>query len=213
MERPLKMSSLESPATSSTEPTSWPSASTTFQPGSMTNQETGSPLLIGRPLRAKGERRSYHAPPEQPDGALRGDGVRIREHVEDLHLAGDPLLVAALEAARRHTGRHAVAEVLGAAKAQGRGAAVPRGIDGGKQHRPTLEVIGGVESHLRVDVAPVRRDFCETQVPLGAQRLLRPQLFRRRLLNALQVQRPFDAFVIEALEQAAERLGCDARPP
>src|SRR5512133_1904550 len=105
MERPLKMSSLESPATSSTEPTSWPSASTTFQPGSMTNQETGSPLLIGGP--SEGERRSYHASPEQPDGALRGDGIRIREHVEDLHLAGDSLLVAALEAARRHTGRHA----------------------------------------------------------------------------------------------------------
>src|SRR5207247_8259698 len=43
---PLKMSSPESPTTSSTEPTSSPSASTTFQPASMTNQETGSPELI-----------------------------------------------------------------------------------------------------------------------------------------------------------------------
>src|SRR6266550_6883506 len=119
------MSSLESPTTSSTEPTSRPCASTTFQPGSMTNQETGSPLLIGRP--------SYRAPPEEPHRALRGDGMRIGKHVEDLDLARDPLLVAALEASCRHLGRHAVAEMVGAAEAQRRRAPEARGIDRGQQ--------------------------------------------------------------------------------
>src|SRR5882724_416608 len=134
MESPLKMSSFESPTTSSTEPTSCPCASTTFQPGSITNQETGSPLLIGRP--------SYRAPPEEPDRALRGDGMRIGKHVQDLHVARDPLLVAALQAACRHLGRNAVAEMVSAAEAQGRRAAEARRIDRGEQQRTALEVVG-----------------------------------------------------------------------
>ena len=106
MERPLKMSSLESPTTSSTEPTSSPCASTTFQPG--LDHEPRDRVACRHTVR----------PAEQPDGTLRGYGMRIREHVEDLDLAGDPFVVAALEAARRHLGRDAVAEVVGAAEAQ-----------------------------------------------------------------------------------------------
>ena len=120
---------------------------------------------------------------------------------KDLHLAGDPFLVAALEAARRHSRRHAVAEVLGAAKAEGSRPAVLRGIDGSEQQRPTLEVIGGVESHLRVDVAPIRWDRSKAQLPLRAQRRLSGQLRRRGLLDPLQLQRSCDALVIEALSR------------
>jgi hypothetical protein len=47
---------------------------------------------------------------------------------------------------------------------------------------------------------------------LRAQRLLSGQRRRRGLLDPLQLQRSCDALVIEALQQAAERLGGDARP-
>src|SRR6266567_3501720 len=204
MESPLKMSSLESPTTSSTEPTSWPCASTTFQPGSITNQETGSPLLILRT--------SYRAPAQQPDRALRGDRMRIGKHVDDLRFAGDPFLVAAPEASRCHLGRDSVAEVMRAAEAQGRGAAEAHRVDGGEQQRATLEVIRRVQSHLGVDVAPVGRDGGEVPLPLRAQRLLAAQLLARGLHDAPQLERPTDALVVEPLEETAERLRPDARP-
>src|SRR6266849_5560712 len=193
----------------------------------MTNHETGSDGLIGRlsaaerkgrrgkpggfaaaeaPVtreRAARERRSYDSASEQPDGALRGDGMRIRKDVEDLHLTGDPLVVAPLEAACRHLGGHPVAEVMGTAEAQGRRAAEACGIEGSEQQRRTLEVIGRVESHLRVDVAPIRGGRAETQLPLGAQLFLRAQLLWKGLLNALQLQGSGDAPVAAARQQTA----------
>jgi hypothetical protein len=47
---PSKMSSVSSPATSSTSPTSLPSAATTFQPARIMNQETGSATSTVLPL-------------------------------------------------------------------------------------------------------------------------------------------------------------------
>ena len=75
------MSALESPTISSTRPTSSPSASTTFQPGSI--DQPGDRVGLAHTDR----------PPTEPDRALRRDGMRVGEHVEDLRLARDALVV------------------------------------------------------------------------------------------------------------------------
>src|SRR5437016_13679950 len=128
------MSSLESPTTSSTEPTSRPSESTTVQPDSIMNQETGSPCCV----------MSHRATADKPDRPLCSDRVCIRECVQDLDLAGDALLVAALEAAGCHLRRGSVAEVVRAAEPEGRHSAVARWVHRREQQRRALEVVGRV---------------------------------------------------------------------
>src|SRR5207247_2105373 len=126
--------------------------------------------------------------------------MRIGKHVNDLHVTRDPFLVAAPEASRRHLGGDAVAELMGAAEAQCRRGAEARGVDGSEQQCATLEVIGGVQSYLAVDVAPVGRDLSQVPLPLPAQRLLAAQLLGRGLQDAPQLQRSPEALLVETFE-------------
>ena len=135
----------------------------------------------------------------------------IGEDVEDLDLAGNPLVVAAFEAARRHLGRDAVTEVMGAAETQACRIAVTPGIDGSEQERAALDIVRRVEPHLGIDVTPVSRSRGESPLPLGAQGLLLVQLLGSGFLHGPELQGSRDPFHVEALEQTANRLGRDAR--
>ena len=108
------------------------------------------------------------------DDDARCDRIGIRQGTQDLDRARDGLLVTACETASGHFGRHAVAEVARAAKAQCRRPAVPRRVRGCEQQRSTLDVVGGVEPNLCVNVAPVGRKRCHCALPLCTQTLAAP---------------------------------------
>src|SRR3989440_3480985 len=114
----------------------------------MTNQETGSPVLI--PV---GTLRSYGAAADEPDRSLGADRLRVGEDVEDLDRAGDALLVAAREAPQRHLGRDPVAEVMRRAEPQGGTAAEPHRVERCEQQSRRLEVVGRIQSDLCAEIA------------------------------------------------------------
>jgi TPP-dependent pyruvate/acetoin dehydrogenase alpha subunit len=130
--------------------------------------------------------------------------------VQDLDLAGHPVLVAALEATRGHLGRDAVAEVVGAAEPQRCRPAVARWVHRCKQERGALDVVSGIEAHLCVHVAPVGREGGERALPLAAQALAAFQLGRGSLLCGDQFELAPDPFRIEAAKQPAQAVGSDS---
>jgi TPP-dependent pyruvate/acetoin dehydrogenase alpha subunit len=137
--------------------------------------------------------------------------VRVGEGTQDLDLPGNALLVAALEAARRHLGRDAVAERAGATEAQRRRPAVARRIDRGEQQCGALDIVGGLEAHLCVDVTPVRRQRCERPFPRLAETLARAELLDGCLLRTQQFQLSFHTLVVEALQQPPYAFRSDRR--
>jgi acetoin:2,6-dichlorophenolindophenol oxidoreductase subunit alpha len=137
--------------------------------------------------------------------------MRVRKDVQDPDAPGDALLVAALEAAGGHLGRNAVAEAACTAEAERRDTAATRRVDRCEQQRARLEVIGRVELHLRVEVAPVLRQRSELPIPLLAQRLLPTQLLGRSLAQVHLHQLTFDSCCVEPPQQTSSRNGTDPR--
>src|SRR5204862_6505235 len=128
-----------------------PSASTTFHPGSITNHETGSVMRQGTRSVT-----SDRASADVPDRPLRRDRVRVGERAQDLHLAGDAFLVAALEATCRHLGRDAVAEPARAPKLQRVPFAETRRVARREQQRGAFPVVRGPEPPLRTGARTIR---------------------------------------------------------
>src|SRR5581483_4403558 len=153
------MSCVLSPVVSSTRPTCSPSASTTSQPGSMRNQETGvssSDTCLALDGLAS----------DVPDRALRCARLRVGERVEDPYVAWNPRLVEAGEAAPAHLGRRAVAEAPCDPEAERRRTAEAGWVERRQQHRSALEVVARAQLELAVEIAPVVGQRREQPVPV-----------------------------------------------
>jgi TPP-dependent pyruvate/acetoin dehydrogenase alpha subunit len=132
--------------------------------------------------------------------------------MEDRELSGDALLVTAFQAAGCHSRRGPVAEALRAAETEiGSGAEV-RGVERSDHEGGAFEIVGRVELHLCVEVAPVRRQHRDLAVPLRAKRLLLPDLLRRRFLHSDELELTLDPLLVEPLEEPAGRLGPNTGP-
>ena len=131
--------------------------------------------------------------------------------MEDGDLPRDALVVASFEAAGRHLGRRPIAEVPSTAEAEIGRAAEAGGVERSQQERSPFEVVGRVEPHLCVQVAPVRRQRRHQAVPLRAKCLFLPDLLGRCVLHAGELDRAANAFVVQTPEEPARCLEADAR--
>jgi acetoin:2,6-dichlorophenolindophenol oxidoreductase subunit alpha len=130
--------------------------------------------------------------------------------VQDRHLARDAMAVAAFEAACRHPGCGAVAEVVRAPEAKTRGVTMTGRIEGRHHEGSALEVVRRVEADLRVQVAPIGWRYAERTLPLARELLFPMELWRRRLLEVDDLHLALDALVVQALEQPAYSVGCNS---
>ncbi len=83
-----------------------------------------------------------------------------------------------------------------------------RGVERRQQQGRALDVVGGVEAHLCVNVAPVRGQRVEGPLPRLAETFTAQKLFGERLLGAEQFELAVNALVVEAPQQPA----CPLRP-
>ena len=139
--RPLKMSALSSPSTSSTRPRSWPSESTTAQPCSISIQLTGSGI------RLDAGRRPASTGPCVPTGSVSERTRRMRS------APGICSVVEPREAAAHHAGGDAVAEPARDAEAKHEAVADAERVDGRREERRALELVARPQLDLGEHVA------------------------------------------------------------
>src|SRR6266542_3273425 len=191
------MSRSKSPRTSCTRSTSSPFASTTFQPGSMTVQATGSGMSDGPAA-------------DVPDGPLRRDRMAVRQRAEHAHLGQDRFLVEPCEAAAHHDRRRPVAEAVRAPEAEpGPAGPAQHRVDRGEQQRRPLDVVRRRQLQLAEQVAPVTRQRREYGVPFGGRRRARDRRLRRRCVRRGELEPPADPFFVDPAQHSPNRFGSD----
>ena len=137
------------------------------------------------------------------------NGIGVREHAKNLDVACNPLVVTALEAPGGHLRRDAVPVVVCTPEAEG-GATGTGRIHRREQECAAFHVVGGVETDLCVDVAPVARNPRECALPRVVQRRLGREVRTGRFVRRDEFDLADGAGVIQPSEHPPHQLR--ARP-
>src|SRR5947207_763411 len=144
-----------------------------------------------------------------PDRALRVRGLGVGEDAQDVKLTADLALVEALEAPPHHLGRGAVAEATRSPEPELRLGAFAERIERAQSERAGLDVVGGEELDLAVEIAPVRRELGDGLVPRACERLRDRGGGLLRNLRPHELQVAVDPGLVQAAKQVADTIGLD----
>jgi acetoin:2,6-dichlorophenolindophenol oxidoreductase subunit alpha len=132
--------------------------------------------------------------------------MRVAEHVQDLDRPADVRRVAALEAAARHLRRDAVARVVRGAEPEHRAVTDAARVHLDTEHGRVLDVVGGEQTHLGDEIAPVAGQFVEQRIPRFGERRHFALDAGGRLLGSKSGKRAGDPRVVETAQQPRDSV-------